>query len=232
MTKKHLLVFLLALAFASTALLTGCGSAAAYRLAGVHNDQTLQAAQSDYNKARAGAAAKLTDTAKAGSQMLGAAKQLQEHPQEESTSKLEDASDGYGTSVAKAVSQREVYADGLEQLREEVQAAKERWSDIVQKMGDATLKNEHQRIMDRRLRNLERKLQAAERGLTAYDAALGRAKDVQLVAESFRQDALLGRIGDRIDSFAGEVKQANAELVRAADVLLANLQTDDAGAGS
>jgi hypothetical protein len=232
MSKKLTAVFLLALGFASTAVLTGCGSAAAYHLAGLHNDNTLQSAQGDYNKARADAAAKLADTAKAGTEMLGAAKQMQDHPQEESTSKLEDATDGYGNSVDRAERQREVYADGLAQLREEVQATKERWADIIQKIGDEPLKNEHQRLMDRRLRNLERKLQAAERGLVAYDTALSRAKDVRLVAASLKEDAVLGRIGDRIDSFAGEVKLANAALVRAADVLLASLQPDESVAGS
>lgn len=134
--------------------------------------------------------------------------------------------------MEKAAHQREIYSDGLDSLREEVQAAKERWAEIVQKIGNDDLKREHQRLMDRRLRNLERKLQAAEKGLGAYDTALSRAKDVKLVAESFHQDAMLGRLGDKIDSFAADIKRANAEMVRAADILLASLQADDAVAGS
>lgn len=232
MTKKLMLASLLALGFASTAALTGCGSAAAYRLVGTHNDETLTAAQQDYNKARTEAAAKLADTAKAGTEMLNAAKQAQDHPQEPAASRLEDATDNYASSVDKAERQREVYADGLAMLREEVQAAKDRWSEVVGKIGDETLKNEEQRRMDRRLRSLDRKLQAAERGLTAYDTAMSRAKDARLVAASLKEDAALGKVGDRIDEFSGQVKQANAELVRAADLLLANLTVDEPVAGS
>lgn len=232
MTKKLMTLFLLVLGFASTAALTGCGSAAAYRLAGVHNDQTLTDAQQNYNKARTEAAAKLADTAKAGTDLVSAAKQAQDHPQEQATSKFEEATDSYGSGVDKAERQREVYADGLVQLGEEVQAAKDRWSEVIAKIGDEKLKTEEQRRMDRRLRSLERKLQAAERGLAAYDTALSRAKDARLVAASLKQDIVLGKLGDRIDSFSGQVKQANAELVRAADLLLANLTVDEAVAGS
>jgi len=232
MTHKQMLVFLLALGFASTAALTGCGSASAYRLAGIHNDETLRDAQQNYNKARAEAAAKLGDTAKAGTEMLKAAQQSQDHPQEQANSKLEDATDGYANSVDKAERQRDVYADGLAQLREEVQAAKDRWSELVGKIGDENLKNDEQRRMDRRLRSLDRKLQAAERGLAAYDTALSRAKDARLVAASLKQDLALGKVGDRIDEFSGQVKQANAELVRAADLLLASLPADESVAGS
>lgn len=233
MNKKLMIISLLVLAIASTAILTGCGSAAAaYRLAGIHNDKTLQASQSEYNSARADAADKLKETAKAGSEMLAAAKDLQANPKEEKASELENATDAYGTSIDKAVRQREVYAEGLEHLRDEVRAAKDRWTDVIQKMQDASLKNEHQRLMERRLRNLERKLQAAERGLTEYDGAITRAKDVHLVAESFRVNKLLGNIGDRIDTFAGDVKLANAALERAAETLLANLQTNEQVLGS
>jgi hypothetical protein len=88
MTKRVSFFSLLVLAISFTAILTGCGSkAAVYRVAGIHNDATLQAAQSEYNKARQEAATKLAETAKAGGEMLDIAKQMQANPQDQTVSK-------------------------------------------------------------------------------------------------------------------------------------------------
>jgi predicted RNase H-like nuclease (RuvC/YqgF family) len=224
---KNVITLTVAMAYCF-ALLVGCATpAAVYRTIGVHNDQTLLKVQKDYIDVRKPAAATVVETAKSSTNMIEAAKQLENSPDEKSLSKLETTTSTYTNSVEKARRQRDQYAARLDSVKEELQFARERWSDIILKISHEDMKREHQRKLENRMRGLNRKIQFAEKGLEAFDIALSRAGDVELAAQSIKQDALLGHLGDKIDGFTVEVRQANADMTRAADMLLAKLQFEE-----
>lgn len=229
---KTKVVLLIVLAACVALLAATAEPATIYHLVGIHNADTLNKVQKDYLATRKPTADAVAQTAKSGDALVDAAKEASANTDEKTLSQLDNSTSTYEANVEKARRQREAYAAKLDALKEEIQYASERWNDIVQKMGSETMKQEHQRKIENRTRNLARKIQQAEKGLQALDLALGRAADVELAVQSIKQDALLGQLGEKLGGFTVEVRQANLEMNRAADSLMASLQFEEVGATS
>lgn len=199
-----------------------------YEAIGTHNQQTLKAAEDNVVKQRQTAAESMQNAAKTGDDMLTAAKEVAENPDSKAVSKLDKTVSTYMKNVDKAGGQREVYANRVASLREEVQYAEEHWAEIIEKMTDPAIKQEHQRTHDRMMRTLQRKLQAVDKELHTFDVALARAGNAELAAESLKQYAVMGTLAGKLDSFVFQVREANSAMTHAANALLATLHSEDA----
>lgn len=198
-----------------------------YEAVGTHNQQTLKAAEYNVVRQRQTAAESMQNAAKTGDDMLTAAKDVAENPDSKAVSKLDKMVSTYMNNVDKATQQREGYANRVANLRDEVQYAEERWAEIIERMTDPAIKQEHQRTHDRMMRTLQRKLQVVEKELHTFDVALARAGNAELAAESLKQYAVLGTLAGKLDTFVFQVREANSAMTRAADALLATLHTED-----
>lgn len=198
-----------------------------YHAMGMHNQQTLKAAEDNVVKQRQTAAESMKDAAATGEDMVTVAKEVGEKRDAKAISKLDNVVATYMNNVDKANTQREGYVGQVANLREEVQYAEERWSEIIEKMTDAAIKQEHQRTHDRIMRSLQRKLQLVEKELRAFDGALARTANAELAAESLKQYAVMGTLAGRLDSFVFQVREANSAMAHAANVLLATLHSEN-----
>ncbi len=199
-----------------------------YRALDIHNQQTMKAAEENVAKQRQTTAESMANTAKTGEDMLTVAKEVAENPESKARiSKLDQTVSTFVNNVAKAVHKREAYAEGVASLREEIEYQERHWSEIIEKMTDSAVKLEHQKTHDRTMRGLQRKLQLVDRELQGLDAALSRAANAQLAAESLKQFALMGKIGGKLDGFFYQVREANSAMASAATALLVTLHTDD-----
>jgi len=199
-----------------------------YRALNIHNQQTLKAAEDTVTKDRQTTAETMTKAAKTGDDMLTAAKEVAVNPDsKDSVSKLDRTVSIYLANVAKATNQREAYAEGISDLRDEIQSQEEHWTEIIEKMTDPAIKQEHQKTHDRTMRSLQRKLQLVDKELHTLDGALARATNAELAAESLKQYAVMGNLAGKLDSFVLQVREANSAMTHAADALLATLHTDD-----
>ncbi len=199
-----------------------------YRALGRHNQQTLKAAEEGVVAKRQTAAESMKDAAKTGDDMLTAAKEVAENPDPKAVSQLDKTVSTYMKNVDRANRQREGYAGRVANLREEIQFAEERWSEIIERMTDPAIKREHQRTHDRTMRTLQRKLQLVEKELQMFDVALARAANAELAAESLKQYAVMGTLAGKLDTFVYQVREANSAMTHAANALLATLHTEDA----
>ena len=202
-----------------------------YRALNLHNQETLKASVEAEVKDRKIAADSMKEAAKSGDDMLTAAKEVTQNSADPTAvSKLDKTVSAYMKGVAKANQQREAYAGGLANLREEIQYQEEHWVEIIQQMTDAKIKQEHQRTHDRTMHNLQRKLEAVGKELQTFDVALARGANAVLAAESLKQYAVMGTIAGKLDTFVYQVREANSAMNQAANALLATLHTDDARA--
>jgi predicted nucleic acid-binding Zn-ribbon protein len=198
-----------------------------YQAMGTHNQQTLKAAEDNVVKQRQTAAASMQNAAKTGDDVVTAAKEVAENPDSKAVSKLDQTVSTYMKNVDQASRQREGYDAQVATLREEIQYAEEHWSEIIEKMTDPAIKQEHQRTHDRMMRSLQRKLQSVEKELHTFDVALARAANAELAAESLKQYAVMGTLAGKLDGFVFQVREANSAMTHAANALLATLHTDD-----
>lgn len=191
---------------------TGSVPASLMREMGIHNDKTMVDADKKAEQSRDAVKDGVKDAIESGKNVVEAVKRLQNPSSFEA---LEGPMATYIASIEKVGHSRQDYAERVDTLGEEIAAERDRWNEVIEKMTIPQLKAEHQKKMEYRMQSLHHKLQAAKNNLTVIDQGLNQAANAGLAIESLRHDALAGALASKLDTFIGEMKDADKGLKQA-----------------
>jgi hypothetical protein len=179
---------------------------------GIHNDKTMVDADNKAEQSRDTVKEDVKAAIESGKNVVEAVKQLQ-NPAPLGT--LDGPMATYIASIEKVGHSRQDYAERIDTLDEEVASERDRWNEVIEKMNVPELKAEHQKKMEHRMQSLHRKLQAAKNSLAVIDQGLNQAANARLAIESLRHDALASTLASKLDTFIGEMKDADKGLKQA-----------------
>jgi hypothetical protein len=186
--------------------------ASVIREMGIHTENTMVDADKKAEQSRDAIKNDVKAAIESGKNVVEAVKQVGNPA---SLGALESPMATYIASIEKVGHSRQDYAERIDTLGEEIASERERWNEVIEKMNIPELKAEHQKKMERRMQSLNHKLQAAKNSLTVIDQGLNQAANARLAIESLRHDALAGAVASKLDTFIGEMKDADKGLNQA-----------------